>query len=207
MNYTKNKGMSLIELIVAAFMLTLIATGSYNFLINKKTQKIYDTEQQKMDTNFENIYNEITQNINDDFVINNNNELIIQNPDKPCSQNENNTYKVVNNQFYCNNEVLANNVESINFKVGYDNNNDNVIDEYQSYTQNQPNNQNTDKRNLMIEVFTISGELFSISESIVLNETSYNFLNISNEEIQKTTDKLIKQHRRIFFLHGRGINK
>jgi hypothetical protein len=171
---SKENGLSVIEMIFTILILTVIAVWSSSVFYNIQKEYGEKEELRKMQEKKNNIFRNFTINIANNFenITIENDKLKIHPTLNGCGNNENIAiYELNDNELLCNNKVIYNNIENLNYSLGYDDNGNGNIDSY--IFNNSKNNG---------ELKSITIELILESQKKYYNEKEQTFHTLNGEK-------------------------
>lgn len=183
---SKEKGLSIVEMLFTILILSVIAIWSTSVFYNLQKSQNEKEELRVMQEKKNMVFRSLTKNIKNNFsnISVQNNKLTIYPTLEGCTGSENvAVYEIIDDKLLCNDNILYDDIKLLNFQLGYDDNGNGNID---SYLFNQSKDSG--------ELESITLEIIIQSEEDYFNNKEQTFFTL-NEEKNIYSNKFLQIYR------------
>lgn len=183
---SKEKGLSIVEMLFTILILSVIAIWSTSVFYNLQKSQNEKEELRVMQEKKNMVFRSLTKNIEKNFsnISVQDNKLTIYPTLEGCTGSENvAVYEIVDDKLLCNDNILYDDIKLLNFQLGYDDNGNGNID---SYLFNQSKDSG--------ELESITLEIIIQSEEDYFNNKEQTFFTL-NEEKNIYSNKFLQIYR------------
>lgn len=183
---SKEKGLSIVEMLFTILILSVIAIWSTSVFYNLQKSQNEKEELRVMQEKKNMVFRSLTKNIEKNFsnISVQDNKLTIYPTLEGCTGSENvAVYEIIDDKLLCNDNILYDDIKLLNFQLGYDDNGNGNID---SYLFNQSKDSG--------ELESITLEIIIQSEEDYFNNKEQTFFTL-NEEKNIYSNKFLQIYR------------